>query len=104
MGGAFFGELMFFGLTDGHRLDTVTAQKFCELVWITYGAFVKVLDNDTALRQRMHNFARLRLVVYQMVAAGADHTSPKTDTAHVKLMDSLEEAAQMIKEQGAPTG
>ena len=71
---------------------------------ISDGAFVKVLDNDTALRQRMHNFARLRLVVYQMVAAGADHTSPKTDAAHVKLMDSLEEAAQMIKEQGAPTG
>lgn len=58
--GAFFGELMFFGLTDGHRLDTVTAQKFCELVWITCECMHVVEHSPRTLPPR-----RVRLSTYR---------------------------------------
>lgn len=47
----------------------MVATVYSELSWISHGALTEVLDLDTGLRRRMHEFALLRLRLYKQEGA-----------------------------------
>ena len=98
--GSFFGEMSFFGLRV-KRSATIVAGNYSELSWLSYADFTAVLEGDVSLRRRMHDFALLRMAVYEMETHKTAMKKLDAEVDNITCVDEAQETetAKLMREE-----